>query len=61
MYMTATVVSMEGTEALILFHDLNIQKTAAVMKDLTVAPGDTVYVLTQGGVSNCLVIGIKEE
>lgn len=61
MYLTAKVVSVEGTEALILFQDLNIQKTAAVIKDLTVAPDDTVYVLTRGGVSNCLVIGIKEE
>jgi len=61
MYSTAITVEVTGTEALILFSDTQIQKTAAIMKDLTVAPGDTVYVLTQGGVTNCLIIGIKQE
>lgn len=60
MYKTALVVEVTGTEALILFSDLNIQKTATVMKDLTVAPDDTVFVLDQGDLSNCLIIGVKE-
>lgn len=61
MYRTALVISVTGTEALILISDLNIQKTAAIMKDLTAAPGDTVYVIDQGSLSNCLIIGIKQE
>lgn len=61
MYRTATVVESTGTEALVLFPDLKIQKTAAVMMDLTIAPGDTVYVIDQGNLSNCLIIGIKQE
>lgn len=61
MYRTATVVESTGTEALVLFPDLKIQKTAAVMMDLTIAPGDTVYVIDQGNLSNCLVIGVKQE
>ena len=60
MYKTAEVVSVTGTEALILFADLNIQKTATIMKDLTVAPGDTVFVIFQDDLSNCVIIGLKE-
>lgn len=61
MYRTALVISVAGTEALILISDLNIQKTAAIMKDLTVAPNDTVFVIDQGNLANCLIIGIKQE
>ncbi len=61
MYMTATVIQAAGTEALVLFPDQGIQKTAAVMDGVSASPGDTVYVLTQDGFSNCLVIGVKGE
>lgn len=61
MYRTAIVVEAAGAEALILFNDINIQKTAAVVKDLTVTPGDTVFVIDQGNLSNCVIIGIKQE
>lgn len=60
MYLTALVVSVEGTEALVLFSDLNIQKTAMIMKDVVVAPGDAVVVIHQGDLANCMIIGIKE-
>lgn len=60
MYRTATVINVTGTEALILFTDLNIQKTASIMKDVTVAPNDTAIVLSQGDLANCLIIGVKE-
>jgi hypothetical protein len=60
MYRTATVINVTGTEALILFTDLNIQKTASIMKDVTVAPNDTAIVLSQGDLANCMIIGVKE-
>ena len=60
MYKTALVVSVTGTEALILFDDLNIQKTAEIMKDLTVAPGDTAIVIYQGDLANCMIIGVRD-
>jgi hypothetical protein len=61
MYRTATVINVTGTEALILFTDLNIQKTASIMKDVTVAPNDTAIVLFQGDLANCMIIGVKEQ
>ena len=60
MYKTATVISVSGVEALILFDDLNIQKTAEIMKDLTVSPGDTAVVIYQGNLANCLIIGVRD-
>lgn len=60
MYRTATVINVTGTEALILFTDLNIQKTASIMKNVTVAPNDTAIVLSQGDLANCMIIGVKE-
>lgn len=60
MYRTATVINVTGTEALILFTDLNIQKTASIMKDVTVTPNDTAIVLSQGDLANCMIIGVKE-
>jgi hypothetical protein len=61
MYRTATVINVTGTEALILFTDLNIQKKAEIMKEVTVAPGDTAIVLSQGNLTNCMIIGVKEQ
>jgi hypothetical protein len=60
MYGTAKVVEVSGTEAKVLFVETGIQKTAAVMVDVTVAPDDTAVVLYQDGFTNCLVIGVKE-
>jgi hypothetical protein len=60
MYRLATVIALAGTDALILFDDLKIQKTAGIMKDITVAPGDTAVVIYQGNFDNCLIIGLKE-
>jgi hypothetical protein len=61
MYRTATVINVTGTEALILFTDLNIQKKAEIMKEVTVAPGDTAVVLSQDNLINCMIIGVKEQ
>jgi hypothetical protein len=61
MYRTATVINVTGTEALILFTDLNIQKKAEIMKEVTVAPGDTAVVLSQDNLTNCMIIGVKEQ
>lgn len=61
MYRTATVINVTGTEALILFTDLNIQKKAEIMKEVTVAPNDTAIVLSQGNLTNCMIIGVKEQ
>lgn len=61
MYRTATVIQVTGTKALILFTDLNIQKTAEIMKEITVAPNDTAIVLSQGDLKNCMIIGVKEQ
>ena len=61
MYRTATVINVTGTEALILFTDLNIQKTAEIMKEVTVAPNDIAIVLTQANLTNCMIIGVKEQ
>jgi hypothetical protein len=61
MYRTATVINVTGTEALILFTDLNIQKKAEIMKEVTVAPGDTAIVLSQDNLTNCMIIGVKEQ
>ena len=61
MYKTAKVISVSGTEALVLFTDLNIQKTAEIMKEVTVAPDDTAIVLHQANLTNCMIIGVKEQ
>lgn len=61
MYRTATVINVTGTEALILFTDLNIQKKAEIMKEVTVAPNDTAIVLSQDNLTNCMIIGVKEQ
>ena len=61
MYKTAFVVSVTGTAAAILFTDINIQTTADIMADVTVAAGDTAVVLYQADYTNCLIIGMKEQ
>ncbi len=61
MYRTALVIDVSGTAATILFTDINIQKTAEIMAEVTVAAGDTAVVLYQADYTNCLIIGIKEQ
>ena len=60
MYRTAEVVSVSGSEAIVLFPSLGIQTEAEIMRGVAVSAGDTAVILSHDGFSDCLIIGVKE-